>query len=296
MRTIPPFFVSALRKCAQGALLAIAASSAIALVTGGVPLRAAVPTSQTAPPSRLEFDVASITQSPRGATADLGGCCGVVYQQGRIRGINVGLVDLIMSAYRIQLWQLSGWPAWAYPNQLSREDRYMVEARAASEAPPDQLREMLKTLLVERFHLVMQRDTTPGPAWDLVVDSGGPHLPVSTAQAEEPRQMKSGGGQLIVNRITMREMAAYLEGQEPKAPVADHTGLTGTYAITLHWTPERFRLTGVGVAPSAGEPGIDPNGPSIMTAIREQLGLRLDKTTRAIEHFTIQRAERPSPN
>ena len=88
----------------------------------------------------------------------------------------------------------------------------------------------------------------------------------------------------------------FLEGQEPGAPVTDRTGLTGAYAISLHWTPERFRLTGVGVAPSNGESGIDPNGPSIMTALREQLGLRLEKTTSAIEHVTIERAERPSPN
>jgi uncharacterized protein (TIGR03435 family) len=72
--------------------------------------------------------------------------------------------------------------------------------------------------------------------------------------------------------------------------VVDRTGLTGTYDLELTWTPE---------APPAGRDGappVDPNGPSVFTALQEQLGLKLEATTGPVEVLVIDSADRPTPD
>jgi uncharacterized protein (TIGR03435 family) len=82
--------------------------------------------------------------------------------------------------------------------------------------------------------------------------------------------------------------------------VVDRTGLTGRYDITLRWTPDRVLQRAAGTAPS--EPirvngvEIDPNGPSIFTALQEQLGLKLESERGTVEALVIDHIERPTPD
>jgi uncharacterized protein (TIGR03435 family) len=75
--------------------------------------------------------------------------------------------------------------------------------------------------------------------------------------------------------------------------VQDHTGLTGNFDFNLTWTPDQMPQR----PPGAPEPPpIDPNGPSIFTALREQLGLRLDSQRGPVDVLVIDRAEHPTEN
>ena len=72
--------------------------------------------------------------------------------------------------------------------------------------------------------------------------------------------------------------------------VIDRTGLSGAFDIDLHFTPDRIPDFG------PGGPVIDPNGPSIFTALQEQLGLKLDAQRGPVDVLVIDRAEIPVEN
>jgi uncharacterized protein (TIGR03435 family) len=77
--------------------------------------------------------------------------------------------------------------------------------------------------------------------------------------------------------------------------VVDKTGLTGRYDFTLKWTPDPGGLAVVHDGPNAPPPA-DPAGPSIFTAVQEDLGLRLQSTRGPVEVFVIDHVEKPDAN
>jgi len=101
-----------------------------------------------------------------------------------------------------------------------------------------------------------------------------------------------GPGMMRQSRVPLSQLANLLSGRVER-PVEDRTGLSGVYAFDLRWTAERFVLNGrdhtIGV--SAGELTA-----SIFTALREQLGLKLEPIQTTAEFLIIDRVERPTPN
>ena len=93
----------------------------------------------------------------------------------------------------------------------------------------------------------------------------------------------------------MADLARMLAGQV-QTVVHDRTGLPGIYKFSVTWTPDQFRLSGVGRPALNGEPGIDPNGPTLFDALRDQLGLRLQETQGPVESVVIERVDRPTGN
>ena len=79
-------------------------------------------------------------------------------------------------------------------------------------------------------------------------------------------------------------------------PVYDKTGLTGLFDFKLQWTPGSEQAPGpFGPAPDAPPP-VDPSGPSLFTALQEQLGLRLESTKGPVEVVVIDSAQKPTEN
>jgi uncharacterized protein (TIGR03435 family) len=82
-------------------------------------------------------------------------------------------------------------------------------------------------------------------------------------------------------------------------PVVDQTGLTGDYDFKLEWTPDQNQQGTFGPGPGPDghlPPPADPNGPSIFTAVEEQLGLKLNSQKGPVEMLTIDAVEKPSEN
>jgi len=232
--------------------------------------------------------------------------------------VNLPLRQLITFAYQIQGFQLEGGPDWI------TSDRFDILAKPEREVPStsaffggqEPLRVMLRTLLADRFKLVMHKETKELPIFELVLarQDGklGPQLrPASAdcaarqaaARAAPPPPASAGQpgpgscgitanfGRIRGGGVTL-EMVANLLSQPSQRLVIDRTGLTGNWDLEVNYTPDKSQVPpGVELPP-----GIDPNGPSLFTAIEEQLGLKLRPARGPVEVLVIDSVQQPTPN
>jgi uncharacterized protein (TIGR03435 family) len=200
---------------------------------------------------------------------------------GRFEATNVSARLLILNAHGLRDFQLAGAPAW------TESERFDVAGRAAASATRDEISAMLRTLLADRFRLRTHRDTREMPVYALVAASPdkrlGPALKVSTAETRTRISPTS----ISAVSMTMARLALTLSVVVGRV-VTDETGLPGTYDLELKFAPE-------GPLPPAAPPA-DPDAPSIFTALREQLGLRLDGRRGPVEVLVVDGIERPAPD
>ena len=198
-----------------------------------------------------------------------------------ISGANVDLVTLIRIAYGIHEKQIVDAPDW-----LART-RYDIQGVPDLPGVPsfEQTREMYRKLLADRFHLVFHRETRELPVYALTIAKGGPNLK-SAGPGETMNTGNSGSPGERITRfrsMSMPDFALNMDLIEDR-PVVDRTGLAGRFDFTLRWSTDVAHAT----EPDAA--------PSLFTAIKEQLGLRLDAVKGPVEVFAIDHVERPSAN
>jgi len=239
-------------------------------------------------PKTLKFEVASIKPTAEGGR---GG--GIRPAQGGERYIATGmpLRGLMMVAYRVKPEQIVGGPDWI------STDRWDMNAKAEKPSTPEELHVMLQDLLAERFQLKFHRDTKELPIYVLSVDKTPKMTPHEAASAGDPWIDQS------VERIVQVKMSAKFApmdyfawrlGQLLDRPVVDRTGLKGGFNFEFTYT----RDLPPGVPPGAlinGEP-IDTSGPTIFTALKAQLGLKLEAQKGPVETMVIDKVEKPTEN
>ncbi len=198
----------------------------------------------------------------------------------RIRVVAYGLTGLLMEAYDLKYYQLSGFPSWA------DSDRFDIDAKAEGDGTLSkvQFKQMLQTLLADRFRLKVHRETKEMPVYALVVGKNGPKLKQSVAEEPSLTMRATQGVEITVSKGSMEQLATQLSGSGTDRPVLDKTGLTGTYDYKLSWTPERD-----------GVPS-DSSSVILPIAVQEQLGLKLESQKAPIEILVIDHAEKPSAN
>jgi uncharacterized protein (TIGR03435 family) len=224
---------------------------------------------------------------------------------GRFNVTNQPPLRLIAFAYQIEPFQIDGGPEWI------GSDRFDVVAKAEGDppvgpmfGPPDQMWLMLRTLLADRFKLATHWETRDMPIYALVLARSdgrlGPQLRSSTvdcvdappaAQATDTRpRCRNGGGPWFISwdNFPLSQFAIFLTRHVQRV-VVDRTGLSGNVDVDLTWTPDQIPQT-----PEQGFPPIDPNGPSIFTALQEQLGLKLESTRGPVNVLVIDRIEQPT--
>jgi uncharacterized protein (TIGR03435 family) len=227
---------------------------------------------------------------------------------------NVPLKMLIQQAYGVEDNQILGAPSWIGSARFDIEAKVSSsETDALRDLSPDQRRLMLQPLLADRFQLKVHTEVRDLPILALVVAKGGPKLheakPGDTypngikgfdGEPGGPGLMHMGPGQLTAQGLAMSDVAKLLSQQLGRT-VHDKTGLAAKYDFTLQWTPDR----GASPMPGAAEPGqqgpgatlsTDSSGPSLFTAIQEQLGLKLDSQKGPVEVVIIDHVEAPSEN
>ncbi len=230
---------------------------------------------------------------------------------------DVTLQGIIQEAYGVEDNQLSGEPDWV------TSERYDIEAKVDESAvdelqklSPDQRnleqRRMLQALLADRFKLTLHRETTVLPVYALVIAENGPKLQESKPGETYPNGFagpdRGGAGMM---KITMNGTMGQLAGQGVSVTslaralsqrlgrnVLDKTGLRGRYDFTLRWPTDEGLVPRV-KGTQDGKQGADSSpspGPSIFTAIQEQLGVKLQSQKAPVEILVIDHAEAPSEN
>ncbi|HXP87207.1 MAG TPA: TIGR03435 family protein [Bryobacteraceae bacterium] len=218
------------------------------------------------------------------------------FQPGGRFNANAPLKMLISVAYDVQNHQIAGGPNWL------ESARFNIEAKPESAMPPPgpafqtQMRLMLQSMLEDRFKLALHRETREEQVYDLVVAKGGSKLKKATETQKKNQQgMGIRRGQLNGSAAPIVMLANTLS-QQLGRPVIDKTGLTATYDFSLTYTPEPGQGGGFGPPGPDAPPPPDPNGPSIFTALQEQLGLRLESAKGPVDVLVIDHAEKPDAN
>jgi len=266
--------------------------SAVAAVAGPIAvgiLDAPAAGAQSSAPDRKQFEVASI----KPMEPAMGGMMRVEMQMtpgGRFVGKGLTLRLLIQQAYSVRDFQISGAPPWA------ATDRYEINAKAeGGDIAREDIRPMLQSLLEDRFHLKFRRETKDAPIYDLVVANGGPRLKKSEGDGQD--QFRMGRGFVQAQSATIASITNHLANQLGRA-VIDKTGLKDRYDFKLEWTPDENQNALVRQmhpdAPPA--PPLDSSGPSIFTALQEQLGLKLENAKGPVEVLVIENVEKPTEN
>jgi uncharacterized protein (TIGR03435 family) len=264
-----------------------------------------------------KFDVATIKPA-----AGSDGRVAFMFVPGGIRLDGVPAQMLLREAFNVEDDHIIGAPAWV------KTKRYDVQAKVSPEDAPrldklkiDERRAMMLPLLVERFNLKYHHETRELPGYDLVVAKGGPKMKVSDIQAPPPKppdpsanprpdgpggdnqrrgpMLRMMGRGNIESQGTNITMLARVLSQQLSRTVTDKTGLKDNYDFTLQWTPDDAPAPKPGGAD--GGPGHDDNasdaaGPSLFTAVQEQLGLKLESTKGMQDVIVIDHIDPPSEN
>jgi uncharacterized protein (TIGR03435 family) len=191
----------------------------------------------------------------------------------RVELTMIGLKRLVMAAYNVKEYQVSGGPAWAF--RIDSLWDIAAKTPGDRQAGIDQVRMMLQDLLAERFRLKLRRETKQLPVYNLLVAKGGPKMKLASETPTVVRGMRRG---------TMDQLAALLSVMVGR-PVIDKTGLPGTYDYSSE-------LAALDVGAQDWADTISRT----VTTIHDQLGLKVEPSKAMIEILTIQGAEEPTEN
>jgi uncharacterized protein (TIGR03435 family) len=215
------------------------------------------------------FEVASIKPNE-----SEGGPSSIRVTKGLIAIENATLRKTVLWAYGIpddREYALVG-PGW-----LGTE-RFNIQARFPENTTDPQVHLMMQALLAERFKLALHRETKQLPTYALVVDKSGAKIqPVADGQPSTTGR----SGRVQATKVSMQHFADLL-GRYLGQPVTDSTGLTGVFDFTLEWSP----------GPTEDPTAAGANGPSLFTALEEQLGLKLDSRKAPFEVLVVDRMEK----
>jgi bla regulator protein blaR1 len=206
---------------------------------------------------------------------------------GGVRATNVTLKLLIQVAYDIRPEQLSGGPGWTDSEQYSVIAKGPEDGSPLSAAEQKALtRKRLQALLSERFHLALKLEANPASGYVLTVEKKGHKMTVANDPgARQLRQV--GRWEIRAEGVEMSILARFLS-VHLQATMVDRTGLEGRYNFHLNWTPVPL--------PSSIASLNELPEDSLIPAVQEQLGLRLERQKVATDRYTIERAEKPTEN
>jgi uncharacterized protein (TIGR03435 family) len=286
-----------------------AGSVAIDLATG-TPVSAQ--SSQTGGAPLPSFEVASIKlSSPESNGRRIGGPA-----PDRFIATNATARDIIAFGYHLIDLQLSGGPSWVnaeyFDIDAKIDDAIAQRLQNASwDEQTDEKRLMVQSLLAERFHLTVRHEFKELPSYTLEIGKGGSKLrptifpkigPDGKPIGAVPPGLRPGvtlqspddqSWILTATAIPMSTFLRILSGQLGRV-IVDNTGIRGEYDFQLKWTPENLTVSSPGAL--AGSALSDPSAPSIVVAMRDQLGLKLESRKGPVDTVVITHIEKPSGN
>jgi uncharacterized protein (TIGR03435 family) len=273
--------------------------ASVGLLACALLLSATAPRAQTDTPA--SFEVASIKANKSGDNRVMMG----IQPGGRMTMTNVPLRLMIRQAYRVQDFQIVDAPGWV------GSEHFDILAKAEGNPTQEQMQQMLRALLAERFKLAVHTESREMPVYALVVarqDKLGPKLtksesncaalrsgppPSGPPPAGAPRcGMRIGPGTMTANGMTFRDLVQSLSTMVGRV-VQDKTGLEGEWDFTMEFAPES-RAAGPDGSPASAPDRPASDLPSIFTAVQEQLGLKLDSQRAPVDVLVIDKVEQPT--
>jgi bla regulator protein blaR1 len=283
---------------------------AAACVASAMPAFVFGPCLDAQTPPAPAFEVASVKPNKTGDGRVMLGL-----QPGRFNATNVPLRMLLRQAFNVQDFQIVGGPDWL------GSDRFDIIAKAPDgDFNADVMRPMLQSLLVERFKLGFHKETRDMPIYALMKARPdgrlGPNLSASSTDCAAGMRGRRGGGpppappqpgekmdcgfmigpgRMNVGGMPMTNLAQALSPMVGRV-VLDKTELAGNYDFQLTYSLEGIGSAFPGGGPplvNGAPPQVDPNSPTIFTALQEQLGLKLDSQRGPVDVVVIDRAEQP---
>jgi uncharacterized protein (TIGR03435 family) len=276
------------------ALAVISAQLAFGQSAAPTPIAASAPDSKSEASPSPAFEVAAIKPNKSG-----GGRSSSGFNNGRFTAENISLKILIQyDAYVIPEAQILGGPDWLTSQRFNIDAKVDDATAERMEKLPyeqrNQLRhQLVQQLLADRFKLAVHWEHKELPVYALVVEktSTGIH------PAKDPNKdsRSSSNGKLTDEGVTMTDLAEQMTqilNRELGRVVIDKTGLQGKYDLALTWSPDNHSANFT----NASADNAAPLGPSIFTAVKEQLGLKLESTKASVEVLVIDHIEAPSEN
>lgn len=291
----------------------------------GILLALALPAlavAQTAPPPKVEFEVASVKDSASlsGATR---ASAGMHIDGAQVHCSQLNVRAYLRIAYKIQDYQISG-PDWI------NSSRYEIDATLPADATRDQVPEMLQALLADRFGLKFHNETKNLPVYFLQVSKQGvkmqplPPNPEGNLDAKNPTTNVDAAGDasgttinfgngsvisisfadqaIIGTKITMDNLAHLLARFEDR-PVLDSTDLKDIYNVDLRFTPDDFRVLLIRAAQAQGV-DLPPQALALLNGasdapLREalgKLGLTLQSGKGPVQMMVVDQVQKPGAN
>jgi uncharacterized protein (TIGR03435 family) len=252
----------------------------------------------------LAFEVASVKPNKSGSQRSPS----MILPGGRFTATNNTVRALILNAYEIPRYLLSGGPSWI------DSEAYDIDAKPADGAIPPGLRghplwDKTRAMLADRFHLEIRTESKEMPLYEISVATSGPKLTKSTRDCSadilachgfsgNPRRFLGMG-------VDMTDLASLLTGYAGR-PVLDKTGISGVFDILLHWNPfygrqQPTQTTDETPRPPSRSEGAGPmpeidSLPDLSTALDQQLGLKLESRKGPVDTYVIEHVGRPSEN
>jgi uncharacterized protein (TIGR03435 family) len=238
--------------------------------------------------STPSFETADVRVSPANGTAHTQGGS---FHEGKFDMRTATMADLIGIAYGVHADSLVGAPGWF------ERDRFDVMATAPAATPPETVRLMLRTLLANRFRLVLHSDEKPMSVFVLEMGKGAPKMKAGDNSGSAgchstlpptPTPGLVTDNMYSCHNMTMEALASSIRGMAGSyltSPVVDFTGLKGTWNFDMAWT-SKGSLQIVGAA-----------GITVFDAVDRQLGLKLEPQKRPLPVLAIDHVEeKPSAN
>jgi uncharacterized protein (TIGR03435 family) len=220
------------------------------------------------------FEVASVKLG-NGPIADFR-----VLPGGRLHITGQTLHHILMQAFGMEYYQITGGPAWL------DVDRFDIEAKAEGEPTKDQMMAMLRALLADRFQLKSHRQEAEGNVYVLTVAKGGHKLKPPTGERtfiglyREDPPTETGVHYSLAGKKASLDLIAKRFASELHHPVIDRTGIQGEFDFKVSYA--------IGDNPESGVP--------LELAVQEQLGLKLEAAKGPVETLVVDHAEKPSAN
>jgi uncharacterized protein (TIGR03435 family) len=239
---------------------------------------------------KLEFEVATIKPAPQGQQGQ-----GINVNGSEFRTRNTSLAQLFTFAFGLHLKQVSGLPSWA------ETDRFDILAPLPEGGRPNdvQLRTMMQNLIRDRFGVSFRKEKRELSAYVIGIGkngSAGVKMVKNDSKGTLPGFGSQGLGRLRARNATMSDFASFLQFRVLDRPVIDQSGLSDRYDFTLDWTPDEFQFADAPAAQRSAIPTGPDAPPDLLTAVQEQLGLKLESTKAPADVFVIDKVSKPSEN